>query len=130
MSGSVPFFTDVIVPGAAMVSAGKLRDLAIGTMERFRMLPDVPTMSEAGLPGLEATTPFGLVAPTGTPAEAIARLNAGVNEVFKDPAVRQKLLDLGFLPIGGTPAEYAAFLDSEIVRWRKVIREGNIPKPA
>jgi tripartite-type tricarboxylate transporter receptor subunit TctC len=130
MAGSVPLFTDVIVPGAAMVSAGKLRGLAIGTKERFRMLPDVPTMTEAGLPGLEATTPFGLVAPTGTPPEVIARLNAGVNEVFKDPAMRQKLLDLGFLPIGGTPAEYAAFLDSEIVRWRKVIQEGKIPKPA
>jgi tripartite-type tricarboxylate transporter receptor subunit TctC len=130
MGGSVPLFTDVIVPGAAMVTAGKLRGLAIGTKERFRLLPDVPTMAEAGLPGLEATTPFGLVAPAGTPAEAITRLNAGVNEVFKDAAMRQKLLDLGFLPTGGTPAEYAAFLDSEIVRWRKVIQDGKIPKPS
>jgi tripartite-type tricarboxylate transporter receptor subunit TctC len=130
MGGIVPLFTDVIVPGAAMVSAGRLRGLAIGTRERFRMLPDVPTMAEAGLPGLEATTPFGLVAPAGTPAETVARLNAGVNEVFKDAAMRQKLLDLGFLPIGGTPAEYAAFLDSEIVRWRKVIQEAKVPKPA
>jgi tripartite-type tricarboxylate transporter receptor subunit TctC len=130
MGGSVPLFSDVVVPGAAAVTAGKLRGLAIGTTERFRLLPDVPTMAEAGLPGLEATTPFGLVVARATPAEVVTRLNAAVNEVFQESAVRQRLLDLGFLPIGGTPAEYAAFLDSEVVRWRKVIKDGNIPSPA
>jgi tripartite-type tricarboxylate transporter receptor subunit TctC len=130
MGGSVPLFADVVVPGASAVSAGNLRGLAIGTTERFRLLPDVPTMAEAGLPGLEATTPFGLVVPRATPAAAVARLNAAVNEVFRDNAVRQKLEDLGFMPIGGTPQQYAAFLDSEVVRWRKVIKDGNIPSPA
>jgi tripartite-type tricarboxylate transporter receptor subunit TctC len=129
MAGTVPLFTDVIVPGAAMVKAGKLRGLGIGTTERFRMLPDVPTMTEAGLPGLEATTPFGLVAPAGTPPEVVAKLNAGVNQVFQDEAMRQKLLDLGFLPVGGTPETYGKFLADEIVRWRAVIQEAKVPKP-
>ncbi len=130
MGGSVPLFADVVVPGASAVSAGNLRGLAIGTTERFHLLPNVPTMAEAGLPGLEAMTPFGLVVPRATPVAAIARLNAAVNEVFKDEALRQKLLDLGFLPIGGTPAAYQTFLDAEVVRWRKVIKDGNIPSPA
>jgi tripartite-type tricarboxylate transporter receptor subunit TctC len=129
MAGTVPLFTDVIVPGAAMVKAGKLRGLGIGTTERFRLLPDVPTMTEAGLPGLEATTPFGLVAPAGTPPEVVGRLNATVNQVFEDEAMRQKLLDLGFLPLGGTPDAYGKFLADEIVRWREVIREAKVPKP-
>jgi tripartite-type tricarboxylate transporter receptor subunit TctC len=129
MAGSVPLFTDVIVPGAAMVKAGKLRGLGIGTIERFRLLPEVPTMAEAGLPGLEATTPFGLVAPAGTPPDVVAKLNAGVNQVFNDEAMRQKLLDLGFLPIGGTPEAYRKFLADEIVRWRQVIQEAKVPKP-
>ena len=129
MAGTVPLFTDVVVPGAAMVAAGKLRGLGIGTIERFKLLPDVPTMTEAGLPGLEATTPFGLVAPTGTPADVIAKVNAGVNQVFQDEAMRKKLLDLGFLPVGGTPEDYRKFLASEIVRWRQVIQEAHVPKP-
>ena len=130
MSGVVPLFSDVVVPGAAAVTAGKLRGLAIGTTERFRLLPDVPTMAEAGLPGLEATTPFGLIVPSATPGEVVTRLNAAVNEVFSDAGVRQKLTDMGFLAIGGTPAEYQKFLDDGVVRWRKVIKEGNIPSPA
>jgi tripartite-type tricarboxylate transporter receptor subunit TctC len=112
-----------------MVAAGKLRGLGIGTIERFKLLPDVPTMAEAGLPGLEATTPFGLVAPTGTPADVIAKVNAGVNQVFQDEPMRKKLLDLGFLPVGGTPEDYRKFLASEIVRWRQVIQEAHVPKP-
>ena len=128
MAGTVPLFTDVVVPGAAMVKAGKLRGLGIGSMERFKLLPDTPTMAEAGLPGLEATTPFGLVAPAGTPAEVIAKVNAGVNQVFKDEAMRRELLDLG-LPVGGTSAEYGKFLADEIVRWRQVIQEAHVPKP-
>jgi tripartite-type tricarboxylate transporter receptor subunit TctC len=130
MAGTVPLFTDVVVPGAAMVKAGKLRGLGIGSTERFKLLPDTPTMAEAGLPGLEATTPFGFVAPAGTPADVIARLNAGVNQVFKDEAMRQKLLDLGFLPVGGTPEAYGKFLAAEIVRWRAVIQEAKVPKPS
>ena len=59
----------------------------------------------------------------------MTKLNAGVNQVFKDEAMRQKLLDLGFMPIGGTPAEYGKFLASEIVRWRAVIQEAHVPIP-
>ncbi len=130
MAGTVPLFTDVVVPGAAMVKAGKLRGLGIGSTERFKLLPDTPTMAEAGLPGLEATTPFGFVAPAGTPAEVIARINAGVNQVFQDEATRQRLLDLGFLPVGGTPEAYGKFLADEIVRWRAVIKEAHVPSPS
>ena len=130
MAGTVPLFTDVVVPGAAMVKAGKLRGLGIGSIERFKLLPDTPTMAEAGLAGLEATTPFGLVAPTGTPAAVIARINAGVNQVFQDETMRQRLLDLGFLPVGGTPDAYDKFLAEEIVRWREVIKEAHVPSPS
>lgn len=129
MSGSVPLFTDVIVPGANMIAAGKLRGIAIGSKERFRQIPDVPTMAEVGYPNLEATTPFGLVVPSATPKEVVTKLNASVNAVYQDPAIRQKLFDMGFLPIGGTPEQYDTFLDSEVVRWRKVIKDAKIPAP-
>ena len=129
IAGHVPLFSDVLVPTATSIRAGKLRGLAVATRERVPLLPDVPTMAEAGLPGMECTIPFGVSVPGGTPAPVIARLNAAFNEALADPAIRQKMLDLGFIPVGGTPDAYATVVRTEIARWRQVIKDSNIPPP-
>ncbi len=130
MAGHVPLFSDVLMPTAAPVKAGRVRGLAVAMKERTPMLPDVPTVAEVGLAGLEGAVPFGISVAAGTPAPLIARLNAAFNEAMADPATRQKLMDLGFIPIGGTPESYAAVIAAETAKWRKVIKDSSIPPPA
>ncbi len=130
MAGHVPLFSDVLMPTATPVRAGKLRGLAVAMAERSALLPDVPTVGEAGLAGMEGAVPFGISTTGGTPAALVERLNATVNEALGDAGVRQKLQELGFIPIGGTAAFYVTSLAEETEKWRKVIRESKIPAPA
>ena len=130
MAGHVPLFSDVLMPTAAPVKAGKLRGLAVAMAARSPLLPDVPTVGEAGLAGMEAAVLIGISTTGGTPAALVERLNAVVNEALGDEGVRQKLQELGFIPIGGTAAFYARSLAEETAKWRKVIKESKIPAPA
>src|SRR5260221_10270683 len=129
MAGRVPLFADVLVPTATAIRAGKVRGLAVATATRVSLLPDVPTVGEAGLPGTECTIPFGISVPAGTPTEVVTRLNAAFNESLADAGVKQKLTDLGFLPVGGKPEAYANVVASEIAKWRQVVKDSNIPAP-
>jgi tripartite-type tricarboxylate transporter receptor subunit TctC len=130
MAGHVPLFSDVLMPTAAPVKAGKLRGLAVAMSARSPLLPDVPTVGEAGLAGMEGAVPFGISTTGGTPAALVERLNAVVNEALGDEGVRRTLQELGFIPIGGTAAFYAQSLAEETAKWRKVIKESKIPAPA
>ena len=129
IAGHVPLFADVLVPTAAAVRAGQIRGLAVAMAQRSELLPDVPTVAEAGLPGTEGTVPFGISAPGGTPASVVMKLNTAFNEALGDPPIRRKLLELGFVPVGGAPQAYVAVLANEIAKWRKVIKESKIPAP-
>jgi tripartite-type tricarboxylate transporter receptor subunit TctC len=129
MAGHVPLFSDVLVPTAASIRAGKVRGLAVATKERVVLLPDVPTVGEAGLPGTECTIPFGISVPAGTPHDVVTRLNAVFNDAMADASVRAKLVELGFLPVGGKPEAYARVVASEVAKWRQVIKDSNIPAP-
>ena len=129
IAGHVPLFADVLVPTATAIRAGQLRGLAVAMAQRSVLLPDVPTVAEAGLPGMEGSVPFGISVPGGTPAPVVARLNAVFNEALADPTTRHKLLELGFVPVGGTPQNYATMLTTEITKWRKVIKDSKIPPP-
>jgi tripartite-type tricarboxylate transporter receptor subunit TctC len=122
---SLMFVALSIVKGG--VDAGKLRMIGVGSDRRSNEFPDVPTISESGVPGFEAKSWFGLVAPAGTPAEIIKKINEDVIKVISDPAFAQQYLAAqGLEPITGTPEEFAAFIRAERKKWGKVVRDANI----
>lgn len=122
---SLMFAALSIVKGS--VDAGKLRMIGVGSDRRSSEFPDVPTISESGVPGFEAKSWFGLVAPAGTPPEIIKKINEDVTKVISDPAfARQYLAAQGLVPITGTPEEFAAFIRAETERWGKVVKDANI----
>jgi len=116
MSADVP----VLLP---QIRAGKGRILAVAAAERSDVLPDVPTFAELGYPDVVADNWSGVLAPAGTPAPAIARLNAAFNAVVRDAEVRRKLADSGVSTLGGSPADLAALMRRESERWRAVVTE-------
>ncbi|MVW77562.1 Bug family tripartite tricarboxylate transporter substrate binding protein [Bordetella sp. 02P26C-1] len=108
------------------IQAGKLRALAVTSSTRTPLLPDVPTMEEAGLPGYDVSGWFGLFAPTGVPKPIIQKLNKEVVQILQDPKVKQQLLAQGAEPIGDSPEDFGAFVQKEHARWAKVIQDAGI----
>jgi tripartite-type tricarboxylate transporter receptor subunit TctC len=117
---------DSVLSSGPHVKSGKLKVLATGNKQRLPSWPNVPTLAEAGLPTFEAFTWGAMLAPAGTPAEIVARLHSEIARIFAMSDVRQKIEDMGALPGGGTSAELDAFTRSEIRKWAKVIKDGNI----
>jgi tripartite-type tricarboxylate transporter receptor subunit TctC len=116
-----------LIPGiAAQVKAGRVRAIGVMAPQRSPALPDVPTMAELGAPKLMSTTWFALLAPKGTPAPVIERMNAAANEVIADAAVRKRLTDIGASTLGGTPRQLADHLAAEIVKWGRIVKDANI----
>jgi tripartite-type tricarboxylate transporter receptor subunit TctC len=105
------------------VKSGQLRALGVSTAKRIAALPDVPTIAEAGVPGYEATGWNGLVAPAGTPAPIIEKLNGAFVKVLRTPAVASYLSGQGADPDPGTAAEFAAYIKAEIAKWAKVVQD-------
>ena len=110
----------------AMLDAGRVKALAITSKARSDLFPNVPTFTEAGLPHVDASTINGLIAPAGTPADYVNRVNAAVNKALKDPSLQAKLMQQGFVTVGGTPSDFATWIPAEIVKWAKIIKEANI----
>jgi tripartite-type tricarboxylate transporter receptor subunit TctC len=109
--------------GLPMVQAGRLRALGVMGAARMSSAPNVPTFAEAGVPGMEVGTWNVVMAPLGTPAPIVDRLNAAINQVLREPAIRAKLEALGITPVDdSTPASTAQRVDSEIVRWAKAFK--------
>ena len=107
----------------SMVKGGKLRALAVTSLKRIDVLPDVPTVAESGYPGFVAEDWKALVAPAGTPPEAIAKMNRAVNAALARPELVARLKDEGSVARGGTPAELGAFLKAESLRWGTAVKE-------
>ncbi len=105
-----------------MIKAGQVRALAVTTLTRTAILPDIPTVDELGIKGFEATTWHGLVAPSGTPKDIIATLHRAVIAALDDAEVRQPLAELGVDVAGDTPEEFSAYIKSEIPKWAAVIK--------
>jgi tripartite-type tricarboxylate transporter receptor subunit TctC len=104
------------------IKAGTLRPIAVTTLKRTALMPELPTVAESGLPGFDATTWHGLVAPTGTPQEAIETLHRATVEALRDPETAKRLADLGVDIAGTSPAEFAAYIKSEIPKWTAVVK--------
>ena len=123
IGGQISVMFDNMPSAIPHVKAGKLRALAVTTAKRSPALPDVPTIAEAGVPGYEATSWFGLLAPAGTPAPVVAKLNASILKALADPEVKKKLAEQGAEPHGEKPEQFAAFIESETLKWGKVVKE-------
>lgn len=108
------------------VNAGRLRALAVASATRSSTLPDIPTFSEAGVPGYDASAWYGLFAPAGTPKEIVASLQREVAAALKEPQTREKLLSLGAEPVGSTPEEFTKFIRNEYDKWGKVVESAKI----
>jgi len=135
--GSVPAVTDLLggqvdamfdnVPNVIQhVRAGKLRALAVSGLERSPLAPDIPTVAEAGVPGLDVSVWFGVAAPAGTPAPVIAKLNAEINRILKMPDVVQLFEQQGVQPRGGTPQAFGELIRAQTEKWEKVVRDAGI----
>ena len=124
--GRVQVSIDNVLAHLPHIASGKVRCLAVTSRTRSPLLPEVPTMAEAGVPGFESATNYTLFVPKGTPDEVIVRLNAAGNEAIKDPDFRERMLKLGIVPVGGAQAEAQAKMIAEMKRWGDVIQKGNI----
>ncbi len=108
------------------IKAGKLRVLAVTSRDRSPLLPEVPTMAEAGVPGFESATNYTLFAPAATPKETVSLINRELNLVLQMPEVRDRLLSLGIVVSGGSSQAAQARIAPEMNRWAQVIKAGNI----
>lgn len=111
-----------------LVSSGRVRALAVSSAKRIALLPNVPTLDEAGIKGYETVAWGGVVAPRGTPREVIEKLNAAINAALATPSVREGLAKLGAVPAGGTPADFQRTIDRETKRWGELIERNRIEK--
>jgi tripartite-type tricarboxylate transporter receptor subunit TctC len=123
VQGETQMMFAVMQPMQAQIQAGKLRALAVTTATRFPLLPDLPTIAEAGFPGFEALAWNGVLVPAGTPNAVVQRLNAEMNAILKDAAVKSTLNAQGFELVGGTPEDFARLIRSESDKWAPVIRK-------
>ncbi len=122
LGGHIPMAFAPVPATHENAKSGKLRMLAVTSAARSTLLPDVPTIAEAALPGFEAVLRYGLVAPPGTPAAIVARLNAALNTALKSEDVRARLAIEGAEPLPSTPADYGADIDREETQWSKVVK--------
>ena len=128
VAGHTPLSFQAVPPATALIKEGKLRALAVTATKRSSALPEVPTLDELGIKGQEAETMQGVLAPAGTPKEIVNLLQREIAAILAAPDVKEKVLSLGFEPVGNTPAEFGAYIKAEIAKWRRVIEGAKIPK--
>jgi tripartite-type tricarboxylate transporter receptor subunit TctC len=123
VSGEVDVTAVALAAAVPLVKAGRLRGLAVTSATRVAVLPSVPTVAELGFPGFEHYTWVGVFVPSGTPASIVSRINADVNKLLTQPEVQEQLTTLGFEPVGGTQQSFAHYLNEEVAKWAKVVRD-------
>ncbi|MFC4276890.1 Bug family tripartite tricarboxylate transporter substrate binding protein [Achromobacter aloeverae] len=126
LGGQVQLMYDNLPSAISQIRSGSVRALGVTTRDRVPMLPDVPTVAEAGLPGYEVNSWFGLLAPAGTPDAVVQRLQAVVADAMRTPEIRRQVEALGAVPVANTPAEYAAVIRQDTAKWRKIIQDAGI----
>ncbi len=128
VTGEVPLSFQNITNVKSQADSGNLKILAIAADKRHPALPNVPTSAEAGFPGFISSAWFAFIAPKGTPKPIVDKLNGAIVAALRDPEIVRKLTEIGATPAPMTPAEFKAFIASEVVRWREIINKGNIPQ--
>ena len=123
LGGQVQLMFDNLPPSLPHIKAGKLRALAVTSATRAPALPDVPTLAESGLPGFEASSWFGLVAPAGTPPSIVAKIDGEVAKWLATPEAKEKLSKQGANAFGGTPEDFAKHITAETAKWAKVVKD-------
>jgi tripartite-type tricarboxylate transporter receptor subunit TctC len=126
LTGQVQMLYSSIPSVLPQVRSGQLNALAVGSAKRLPSLPDIPTIAETGVPGYEAYSWVGIVAPAKTPKAIVTRLNQEIVDILKQKDVAEKLNQQGALPVGDTPEQFAAYIKTEIDKWGAVVRAANI----
>lgn len=126
LAGHVPVYFDTLTTSTKLIQDNRLRALAIVSPTRSPALPNVPTIAEAGFPGVQGSSWFAIIAPPGTPREIVARLNDEANKALATAEIRDRITGLGGTVEGGSPAVLDTLIRNEIPRWSKLIRERNI----
>src|SRR4029077_680426 len=126
MGGHVQIMFDAVTAMKGNIDAGQVRALGTTGEKRSTVLPDVPTVAEAGVPGYEATIWLGIMAPKGTPQAIVDKLNAEIRKAINAPGVKETWAKQGAVPMNMTPAEFGAYLEKDIVKWANVVKTANI----
>jgi tripartite-type tricarboxylate transporter receptor subunit TctC len=126
VAGHVKVMFSSLVQTTPFIKSGQLRALGTGGAKRNPVLPDVPTIAEAGVPGYEAVNWWGVVAPAGTPAPVVARLHAAIGEVQASADVQKQFSSEGAEIVQMSSAEFAAFIEKEMKKWERVVKQGGI----
>jgi len=126
VAGHVQVMFDSMITALPLVNAGQLRALAVTGAQRSPVVPNLPTIAEAGVPGYSANGWIGIVAPAGTPPAIVDKLHASIVKGLTDPGLREKLTAQAAEPVGSSPAEFAAFIRSETDKWAKAVRGANL----
>jgi tripartite-type tricarboxylate transporter receptor subunit TctC len=123
VGGQVQLVFATAASAVPQIKAGRIKGIAVTTAKRSALMPELPTISEAGLTGFDANNWYGLVVPARTPRAIIERLNADVTKILEMPEVKTTLLNQGLDPAPGTPEQFGAYIKSERIKWAKVIKE-------
>jgi tripartite-type tricarboxylate transporter receptor subunit TctC len=126
LAGRVSMILTDLMPGLPHVRAGTLRALAVTRLKRSALVPEVPSLHEAGVTNFDMDSWAGLFAPAGTPPEVVARLNAEMRRILDDPEAKARIANLGFEAFGSTPDELGEFVRAQLVKWTKMIKEAGI----
>jgi tripartite-type tricarboxylate transporter receptor subunit TctC len=126
MAGEVQLVFSDIVPVIPQIRDNRLRALGQTGLHRARIAPEIPTLDESGLPGFNITAWIGAVAPKGTPADIVQKLNGEIERALKDPQFAEQISAIGIDPLGSTPDEFAAFLRKEIPRWKQIVQDAGV----
>jgi len=126
MGGQVKAMIETVPAALGHIKGGKIRAIMVTTKKRVESLPDVPTAAEAGMPGFEAVSMFGIAAPAGTPKPVIDRLNAELAKILAMADVKAKLLEQGVYATHTTPDQAAKLIREEVAKWAKVIQDANV----
>ena len=121
LAGHIPLGITDIPSAIALIKAGQIKGIGVSTARRTSSLPNVPAIAESGLPGYEAVGWFGVVAPAGTPADVVAKLNAAITAGLNDPATNERIVAVGAEPAPTTPERFGAFIRSETEKWSAVV---------